>query len=109
MFVELAPELFAVAERDIDRAEVDADLVFDLDRVRAAIAFLDPELLGQEDPFGEIRAVAEFGAEAFAAAFLTDDRSIGEGVEIASGLAGAGVTGTGAGFKAESVADIETG
>lgn len=49
MFVELVAEFLAVAERDIDRAEMHADRVFDLDRVGAAIVVLNPELLGEED------------------------------------------------------------
>lgn len=40
--------------------------------------------------FSDFRAEAEFGAEAFAAAFLTDHRGIGEGIEMRAGFAEAG-------------------
>jgi len=72
VFVELAAEFLAVAERDVELFEMYADLVFGLDRAGALVAFLEPELLGEEDAFGEIRAIADFAAAVLAAIFLAD-------------------------------------
>jgi len=107
--LELATRFFAVAERDIDRAEMHAKLAFGLDRAGALVALFDPYLLGEEDPVGQIRAIPDFGAPAFASALLADQRSVSEIVERPPLLRLAGIAEPGAGLGAEPFAADKTG
>lgn len=78
-----------------------AELTFGLDRVGAACAVLKPDLLGEEDPVCQVRAVAEFEAAALAAVFLPDIGDIAEGVEFPP-LALAGIAKAGARLEARA-------
>jgi hypothetical protein len=78
-----------------------AKLAFGLDRAGALIALFDPYLLGEENPVGQIRAIADFGAPAFASAPPADQRSVSEIVERPPLPRLAGIAKPGAGLGAE--------
>ncbi|MBU2606059.1 MAG: hypothetical protein KKC43_09235 [Alphaproteobacteria bacterium] len=62
-------------------AEMITDLALELVRVRAVIAALKPDLLRDEDPVGNVRAIAELGSVPHAAILVADHREIAEQVE----------------------------